>query len=66
MTVTVNGEQRSIREGCTVAELVEMLGLGGRACAVEVDRAIVPRKDHAGRRLMSGAQVEIVTLVGGG
>jgi sulfur carrier protein len=66
MTVTVNGEQRSIPGDCTVAELVEILGLGGRACAVEVDRTVVPRKDHAGRRLTSGAQVEIVTLVGGG
>jgi sulfur carrier protein len=66
MTVTVNGERRSVPEGCTVSELVQRLGLGGRACAVEVDRAIVPRKDHTDRRLTSGAQVEIVTLVGGG
>lgn len=66
MTVTVNGEPRPVPEGCTVSELVERLGLGGRACAVEVDRVLVPRKDHPGRRLTSGAQVEIVTLVGGG
>ncbi len=66
MTVTVNGEQRSVRDGCTVAELVEALGLGGRACAVEVDRSLVPRKDHAAHRLAPGAAVEIVTLVGGG
>ena len=66
MTVTVNGAERSLPEGCTVAELVERLGLGQRACAVEVDRSLVPRKDHAARRLAPGAQVEIVTLVGGG
>lgn len=66
MTITVNGEPQSLPGSCTVAELVERLGLGQRACAVEVDRALVPRKDHAARRLHPGAAVEIVTLVGGG
>jgi len=66
MTVTVNGEPRSLPHGCTVADLVERLGLGQRACAVEVERSLVPRKDHAGRRLAPGDQIEIVTLVGGG
>ncbi len=66
MTVTVNGEPRSVPEGTTVAGLVELLGLGQRACAVEVDRCLVPRKSHADRQLNDGANVEIVTLVGGG
>lgn len=66
MTVTVNGERRSLPEGCTVADLVQQLGLAQRACAVEVDRGLVPRKEHAARRLHPGASVEIVTLVGGG
>jgi len=66
MTVTVNGEPRSLPEGATVADLVERLGLGQRACAVEVDRCLVPRKAHAERRLNAGAAIEIVTLVGGG
>jgi thiamine biosynthesis protein ThiS len=66
MTVTVNGEPRSLPEGATVADLVERLGLGQRACAVEVDRCLVPRKSHAEHRLNAGANVEIVTLVGGG
>lgn len=66
MTVTVNGERKALPAGCTVAGLVECLGLAQRACAVEVDRQLVPRKDHAARRLAPGATVEIVTLVGGG
>ena len=66
MTVTVNGERRSVPESCTVADLVERLGLGQRACAVEVDRTLVPRKDHGAHRLHAGAAIEIVTLVGGG
>ncbi len=66
MTVTVNGEPKSLPMGATVADLVERLGLGQRACAVEVDRCLVPRKAHAAHRLNAGATVEIVTLVGGG
>lgn len=66
ITVSVNGERRSLPEGCTVADLVAQLGLAQRACAVEVDRTLVPRRDHAAHELLAGATVEIVTLVGGG
>jgi len=64
--VSVNGERRSLPAGCTVADLVAQLGLTQRACAVEVDKVLVPRRDHAAHVLRAGSSVEIVTLVGGG
>jgi thiamine biosynthesis protein ThiS len=66
MTVVLNGEQREIREGMTVAELVTELGLGTRRIAVEVNRAIIPRDEYATCRLRAGDHVEIVHFVGGG
>ena len=50
----------------TVAELVEELGLAGQAVAVEVNRAIVPKRSHGETVLRPGDAVEVVTLVGGG
>jgi len=36
------------------------------ACAVEVNRRVIPRRDHATATLVDGDRIEIVTLVGGG
>lgn len=65
-TLNVNGEPRSVPPGTTIAALVEQLGLGKTACAVEVNRELAPKATHHDRTLADGDQVEIVTLVGGG
>lgn len=66
MVVTINGKSGEAPEGETVAQLVARLGLAGQPCAVEVNRAVVPRREHAQRVLREGDVVEVVTLVGGG
>jgi len=66
MRITVNGETREVPGGTTVATLVESLGVPRQATAVEVNRELVPRSQHAARPLADGDAVEIVTLVGGG
>jgi len=62
----INGESRDWPGPLSVAELVERLGHDSRKIAVEVNRAVVPRRDYADRRLGEGDEIEIVTLVGGG
>ena len=66
MRITVNGQAREVPGGTTVAALVESLGVPRQATAVEVNRELVPRSQHAARPLADGDAVEIVTLVGGG
>lgn len=66
MRVTVNGEAREVPAGLTVAGLIRELGLGKAACAAEVNKALVPKREHEGRELREGDVVEVVTLVGGG
>ena len=66
MVVTINGSERDVPEGLTVRALIEHLGLGGGPVAVEVNREIVPRAEHAATALVEGDRVEIVTMVGGG
>ncbi len=65
-TIEVNGERHEITDGETIASLLERLGLGAHPCAVEVNRAVVRKRDHAEAALKAGDRVEIVTLVGGG
>jgi len=64
--VTVNGEQRSLPAGATVADLIRELGLSKAACAAEVNKALVLRREHGSRKLVENDSVELVTLVGGG
>lgn len=62
----LNGETREIGTGRTVLELLDLAGYAGRRVAVEVNRAIVPRSEHASRALADGDRVEIVHAIGGG
>ena len=66
MQLTVNGEDREMEEGTTVAQLIEQLGLDPRMLAVERNLTLVPRAQHAETLLAAGDRVEVVTLVGGG
>ncbi len=66
MQLTVNGEARAMADHATVAELLHALGLDARRIAVEVNREVVPRAEHARHKLAAEDAVEIVTLVGGG
>ena len=66
MEITINGEPREVADDMTVAALLEELEMQPRFLAVERNREIVPRKQHANCPLNDGDRLEIVTLVGGG
>jgi sulfur carrier protein len=66
MRVTVNDQDRDLPEGATVADLIATLALPGTRVAVEVNRQLIRRAQHAEHRLAAGDRVEVVTLVGGG
>ena len=66
MMVVLNGEERSCREGWTLADLVAELGFAGRRIAVEINRDIIPRDEYASYHLQPGDEIEVVHFVGGG
>jgi len=66
MKIEVNGQVREAPNGQSVAALIEAEGLGSRACAAEVNKKLVPKKEHGSCVLGDGDVVELVTLVGGG
>ena len=66
MNVTINGNARDVPEDLTIEDLVVHLGLGDGPVAVEINREIVPRAQHATHKIAGGDAIEIVHFVGGG
>lgn len=65
-TLTVNGEPRDVPDGCTVAGLVELMGIAPERVAVERNGEVAPRRTWAATALEAGDRIEVVTFVGGG
>jgi len=66
ISVRVNGEIQKLPPESTMSGLLESLHINNRYCAVECNRDLVPREEHATTTLSDGDEIEIVTLVGGG
>ena len=66
ISVIVNGEIFRVPNDSTMSTLLERLKINSRYCAVEQNRELIPREQHAQTPLAEGDAVEIVTLVGGG
>lgn len=66
MKLRINGQDRILPDGLTVAALVERFAAERRKIAVEVNRRVVPRAEHAAVQLTEGDEVEIVHAIGGG
>jgi len=66
MQIIVNGEPREVSVGLTAAQLVDLLELGGRRLAMEINREILPRSQFTEHALCAGDRIEIVQAIGGG
>jgi thiazole synthase len=64
--IRVNGEQRRVRPGISIAEMIGELGLDPRKVAVERNLEIVPRSTLGEVAVADGDAFEIVHFVGGG
>jgi sulfur carrier protein len=66
MQLTINGEARDVPEGLSLAGLLGHLQLTQGMVAIERNREVVPRREHASVLLQPGDVLEIVQFVGGG
>lgn len=66
MNLLVNGEEKRVRDGIMLTELVRELSLERHPIAVELNLRVVPRESYASTPLSDGDRLEIVSLVGGG
>jgi sulfur carrier protein len=66
--VVLNGDERALPAGATVADAVRETGAtdDGRGIAVALGGEVVPRGDWQTRKLGEGAQVEVLHAVQGG
>lgn len=66
ITLTVNGEERTLPPGTTVLGLLESLDLVPGTVVVERNRRILPREQYDEVTLAEGDSLELVHFVGGG
>lgn len=66
ITLTVNGEDRTLPPGTTVLGLLESLDLVPGTVVVERNRRILPREEYDQVTLADGDRLELVHFVGGG
>jgi thiamine biosynthesis protein ThiS len=66
ITVRVNGDERAVPAGLSVAGLLAHLGLEPRMIVVEQNGDILRRESYAGAAVRAGDQLELVHFVGGG
>lgn len=66
ITLTVNGEARTLPAGTTLAEVVAQVSAANTGVAAAVDEAVVPRGSWPDTPLGTGNRVEILTAVQGG
>jgi sulfur carrier protein len=66
MRMTINGEERVIGAGATIATLLNELGVRRGGVAVALNDDVVPRGTHDRAELHEGDRVEIIVAVAGG
>lgn len=66
ITVRVNGTDRGLPDGATLADAVAAVTGAPSGIAVALDAEVVPRAAWAQTPLTSGARVEVLTAVQGG
>ena len=66
MKITLNGNDREINSGMTVKALLDSIKLSPDTVAVELNLAIVPKREYDTRRLNGNDKIEIISFVGGG
>lgn len=66
IAVRINGDERAVPAGLSVAGLLAHLGLEPRMVVVEQNGNILRREAYAGAAVREGDQLELVHFVGGG
>ncbi len=64
--MTINGVERDVAGGGTVATLLAELELRRDGIAVALNDDVVPRTEHVVRTLHDGDRLEIIVAVAGG
>lgn len=62
----INGEEKDLKEGITVIEMLETLGLNKDKVVVEINLDIISKDKYSQMALNKKDKIEIVGFIGGG
>ena len=66
MQIVVNGETKKIEVGLNLNELLAKLELPSERIAIELNKAVVRKKDWETTKIADSDKIEIINFVGGG
>lgn len=66
MHIVLNGQPHEVEASLTVTELVDQLGLTGKAIAIAINRRVITSKKWGDTHFSENDQVEVVRAIGGG
>lgn len=66
ITISLNGEDRDLPAGLTIATLFEHLAISPDAIIVERNQTVVPRSTYPTQPIEPGDRIELMRLIGGG
>jgi sulfur carrier protein len=66
VTIRLNGDEREVEEGITVAALLESLEIRAQRVVVEHNLRILRAGDFEQARIAAGDELEVLQFVGGG
>ncbi len=65
MKIYLNGKEKKIEYGTTIAILLKSLEANLNTMLLEVNQVIIPKSNHQGYVFEDGDKVEVVTAIGG-
>ncbi len=66
MNIMLNNEDSEVRDGLTIAQLLNDREIQNKYIAVEVNKIIIPKSDYQKYEIKNGDRIEIITAIGGG
>ena len=66
MLVIINGEERTIKDGSTILDVLRALKIEEKVMAVAVNMQIVKKEQWENYKLKEGDKVEFLSFTGGG
>ena len=66
MKVLINGEDKELTEQLNLEELLKYFSLPTERVAIELNKAVIRRKDWTNIKIQDADKIEIVHFVGGG
>ena len=64
--IVVNGQSKKLKEGCSLNQLIDNLGISNKSIAVAINENVIEKSEIEKYILKNQDRIEIVHAVGGG